>query len=102
MPASSSLSTVNTVYSYTGPPPLPISRSETCSTNNTGNLIVTSSGEHTVQQIPQSVNSQHQTHYVTPSHPPMYMSPTIRNQTTNHACMYSKSINYRVEQNYFK
>ncbi|VVC45941.1 Hypothetical protein CINCED_3A011851 [Cinara cedri] len=85
MPSSSSLSSVNTVYSYSGPPPLPISRTETCNTSNTGNLIASSSGEHAIQQISQSVNSQHQTHYLTPSHPPMYMSPTIRNQTPNHA-----------------
>lgn len=94
--STSSLSSVNTVYSYSGPPPPPsLSRTETSSSSN---LMVNAGGEHGSQQIPKPVVTSHQQnhphYYHAPSHPPMYMSPGIRNQTSNHACMYIKNINF--------
>lgn len=84
--SSSSLSSVNTVYSYSGPPPPPLSRTETSSSSN---IMVSAAGEHGAQQLPKLSTSHpvHHAHHAL-SHPPMYMSPGIRNQTSNHACMY--------------
>lgn len=79
MSSSPSLSSVNTVYSYSGPTPHP-------RTESSGNLMVC---DHAALQIPKPVSS-HQ-HHFNPGHsphPPLYMSPGIRNQTSNHACKY--------------
>lgn len=86
--SSSSQSSVNTVYSYSGPPPPPLSRTEV---SNSGNLMVSASAEHGTQQVSKPVTSHqqhHPPHHHPHSHPPMYMSPGIRSQTSNHACMY--------------
>ncbi|XP_050437678.1 3-phosphoinositide-dependent protein kinase B-like [Adelges cooleyi] len=86
---SSSSSSVNTVYSYSGPPP-PLSRTDS---SGMGNLMVSASaGEHG-GQLSKSISSHqqqqqqhhHQPHHLAHSNPPMYMSPGIRNQTSNHA-----------------
>lgn len=79
--SSQPLSSVNTVYSYSGPPPHPRTES-----SNSSNLMVSAANEHGAQQqITKSVPSHHHG----PSNPPMYMSPGIRNQTSNYACMLS-------------
>ncbi|XP_025418200.1 GATA zinc finger domain-containing protein 7-like isoform X2 [Sipha flava] len=79
--SSTSLSTVNTVYSYSGPPPPPLSRTES---TNSGNLVVSVASEHGQLTKPVTSHQQHNLHHRTLSHPPMYMSPGIRNQTSNH------------------
>jgi hypothetical protein len=84
--SSTSLSTVNTVYSYSGPPPPPLSRTES---TNSGNLVVSVASEHGQLTKPVTSHQQHNLHHRTLSHPPMYMSPGIRNQTSNHTCMYN-------------
>lgn len=83
--SSTSLSTVNTVYSYSGPPPLPLSRTESTSS---GNLMVSATSEHGQLTKPVTSHQPHNLHHRVLSHPPMYMSPGIRNQTSNHTCMY--------------
>lgn len=84
---SESPSSVNTVYSYTGPPPPPLSRTESSSS---GSLMVSAAGKHGTQQMPKPITSHqhHPYHHNAHSHPPMYMSPGIQNQTSNHTCMY--------------
>ncbi|XP_026820049.1 probable serine/threonine-protein kinase DDB_G0282963 isoform X2 [Rhopalosiphum maidis] len=81
-----SLSSVNTVYSYSGPPPPPPPPPPRTESSNSGNLIVSTAGDHGAQQIPKPLSSHqhHQPHHHVHSHPPMYMSPGIRNQTSNH------------------
>lgn len=75
---SPSISSVNTVYSYSGPPHT--------RTESSGNLLVSVSNDHSTLQIPKPVSSLHYNHGH--SHPPLYMSPGIRNQTSiNHPCM---------------
>lgn len=79
--SSTSLSSVNTVFSYSGPPPPSLQRTES---SNSVNLMANASGENKVQQyIPKPIMSHH-----TSLHPPMFMSPGIRNQPNNHTCMY--------------
>ncbi|CAH1731596.1 unnamed protein product [Aphis gossypii] len=81
-----SLSSVNTVYSYSGPPPPPPPPPPRTESSNSGNLIVSTAGDHGAQQIPKPLSSHqhHQPHHHAHTHPPMYMSPGIRNQTSNH------------------
>ncbi|XP_015376458.1 PREDICTED: uncharacterized protein DDB_G0286175-like isoform X2 [Diuraphis noxia] len=81
-----SLSSVNTVYSYSGPPPPPPPPPPRTEPSTSGNLIVSTAGDHGAQQIPKPLSSHqhHQPHHHAHSHPPMYMSPGIRNQTSNH------------------
>lgn len=74
MSSSSSLSSVNTVYSYSGPTPHP-------RTESSGSVMVNDPS----LQVPKPVSS-HQ-HHFNPGHPPLYMSAGIRNQSSNHACM---------------
>jgi len=82
--STSSLSSVNTVYSYAGPLLQPRPES-----TGSSNLMVSTAGEHGAQQLPKPVTSHHHQphHHLGHSHPPLYMSPGIRNQT-NHTCMY--------------
>ncbi|CAI6358338.1 unnamed protein product [Macrosiphum euphorbiae] len=81
-----SLSSVNTVYSYSGPPPPPPPPPPRTESSNSVNLSVSTAGDHGAQQIPKPLSSHqhHQPHHHAHSHPPMYMSPGIRNQTSNH------------------
>lgn len=85
MSSSSTSSSVNTVFSYSGPQTQPLQRTEP---SNSGKLMVGASGEIGAQQIPKPIMS----HRI-PLHPPMYMSPSIRNQPNNHSCMYFE---YRI------
>lgn len=94
--SASSLSSVNTVYSYSGPPPPPPPPPPRTESSNNVNLSVSTAGDHGAQQIPKPLSShqqQHQPHHHAHSHPPMYMSPGIRNQTSNHTCMFFVNIN---------
>lgn len=85
--SSSSLSSVNTVYSYSGPPPSHIQRTDS---GGSGNIMASVANEQLAQQIPKSVTS----HQLLHSHPPMYMSPGVRNQTNNYACMNKENNNF--------
>lgn len=73
---STSVPSVNTVFSYSGPPPQSLQRTDS---SNGSNLMATSVENRAQHQTSKPIISQH---------PPMYTSPGIRVQPNNRGCMY--------------